>query len=89
MKKAEVLHGEHVEADAAVDEGLGNGHVANSGRAEHREHTRAGGGDGVVFRIEGEVSLGRGPAWRSPRALESGANQAKERLDVTIRGRRL
>ena len=49
VKKAEGLHGEKVEAGAAIDEGLGDGHIADGGRAEHRKPARAGGGDGVVF----------------------------------------
>ena len=49
MKKAEGFYGEQVEAGAAVDEGLGDGHIAYGGRAQHRKHARAGGGDEVVF----------------------------------------
>ena len=49
MKKAEGFYGEQVEAGTTIDEGLGNGHIADGGRAEHWEHAGAGGGAGVVF----------------------------------------
>ena len=45
MKKAEGFYGEQVEAGTVVDEGLGDGHVADGGLVEHREHSRAD--DGV------------------------------------------
>ena len=46
MEEAEGLHREHVEAGGAVDEALGDGHLADGGRAKHWERTRADGGDG-------------------------------------------
>ena len=49
VEKAEGFYGEQVEAGTAVDEGLGDGHVANGRGAEHWEHARVGGGAGMVF----------------------------------------
>ena len=46
MEEAEGLHREHVVAGATFDEVFGNGDLTDGGRAEHREHTRAGGVDG-------------------------------------------
>ena len=52
MKKAEGLHGKHVEAGAAIDEGLGDGYATDGGRAKHREHARTDGGGRVIPRVE-------------------------------------
>ena len=80
MKKAKGFHGEQVVAGAAVDEGLGDGHDANGGRAKHREHARADGGDRVILRVEGQVGLGRRPTRGSSLPHESGADLAKNGL---------
>ena len=52
VEEAEGLHREHVEAGPTVDEGLGDGYVADGGRAKHWEHARTNGVEGVVLRVE-------------------------------------
>jgi len=89
VKKAISLHREHVQTGATVDEGLGDSYVANGGHAKHWEHARANGGDSVIPRVEGEVGLGRRPTRGSSLPYRGGANLAKKRLGVTVRGRRL
>ena len=84
MEEAEGLHREHIEAGATVDEGFGDGHPANGGRAEHRERARAGGVYGVVVRVEGQVGLGCHPTRGSSLPREGGADLAKELLGVAV-----
>ena len=67
VKKAEGFYGEQVEASTTVDEGLGNGHVADGGCAEHGEHSGAGRGVGAAPPPppeEGLVRLGRSSGTR-------------------------
>ena len=47
-------------------------------------HARAGGSDGVIFRVEGQVGLGCHPTRGSSLPREDGADPAKERLGVAV-----
>ena len=53
VEEAEGLHREHIEAGTTIDEGPGDGHLADGGGAQHRERARANGVEGVVLRVEG------------------------------------
>ena len=47
-----------------------DGHVADGGRAEHRKHARAGGGDGVSSELKVRSASGAAQPGGAPERLE-------------------
>ena len=58
MEKVERVDGQDVEPCAAVDEGLGNLHVADDWGAKHREGACGGRTLELIRRTEGDGALG-------------------------------
>ena len=89
LEVVECVDGQDIESGTAVDEGLGNLHVADDWGTKHREGASSGCALELICRVEGDGALGPPERVRGLEIGEDCVHLASKLLEDALRGRGL